>query len=217
MATTPATSQRYNVFRTADSMKVINPGLKSTKKACKLGGSLLFCLPPRLLPVLIEMEKYNSPETAATISQLRRIPACMLMSGVQPPTWNLEMIVRSRIIFTTTLTELIRRGTSGLSRALVALETATSRAELKAEKALIRTYVRLASWTACGTKVAENSFAALANIILMIVPRMAWNTIRVCASPRRDWNDRASLSAMVTHTARGRPSFKTSAMVPMYV
>ena len=40
--------------------------------------------------------------------------------------------------------ELIKRGASGLSKALVALETATSIAELKAEKALIRTYVTLA-------------------------------------------------------------------------
>ena len=68
----------------------------------------------------------------------------MLISGVQLPTWNLETINRSRAIFTITLTELIRRGTYGLSKALMALETATSIAELNAEKALIWTYVTLA-------------------------------------------------------------------------
>ena len=74
--------------------------------------------------MLVEVKKYNSPETAAIISQLRRIPACMLISAVQLPTWNLEMISRSRAIFTTTLMELIKKSISGLSKALVALETA---------------------------------------------------------------------------------------------
>jgi hypothetical protein len=87
----------------------------------------------------VAVKKYNSPDTAATISQLRRIPACMFIFAVQPPTWNLEMIRRSKIMFIRTLIELIIRGISGLSRALVALETATSMAELKAEKALMRT------------------------------------------------------------------------------
>lgn len=217
MATTPATSQRYSVFRTADSMKVMIPGLKRTKKAWKLGISLCQWQFRRLLLMLVKVKKYNRPEAAATISQLRRIPACMLISAVQLPTWNLEMISRSRAIFTITLTELIRRGTSGLSKALVAFEIATSIAELNAEKALIRTYVTLDFWTSCGTNVAENAFAALANTILMMSPRMAWNITRVCANPKRDSNGRACLSAIVTHTARGRPSFNTSAMVPMYV
>lgn len=99
----------------------------------------------------------------------------------------------------------------------MALETATSTAELKAEKALIRTYVILASWTPSGTNVAENAFAAPVNAILIMVPRMVWNSIKVCASPKRDSSDRVSLSAMVTQTARGSPSFNTSATVPIYV
>jgi hypothetical protein len=41
------------------------------------------------------------------------------------------MIRGSRIMFIRTWMELIIRGTSGLSRALVALEMATSMAELK--------------------------------------------------------------------------------------
>jgi hypothetical protein len=86
----------------------------------------------------VAVKKYNSPETAASISQLRRIPACMFIFAVQLPTWTFEIIRRSRRMFIRTLTELITRGTSGLSRALVALETATSMAELKAEKALMR-------------------------------------------------------------------------------
>lgn len=47
--------------------------------------------------------------------------------------------IRSSIIFTANLIELISRGTSGWSRALVALEPAVSSAEVKAEKALMRT------------------------------------------------------------------------------
>jgi hypothetical protein len=51
--------------------------------------------------------------------------------------WNLEMIRRSRLMFIRTLIELIIRGISGLSRALVALEMTTPMAELKVEKALL--------------------------------------------------------------------------------
>jgi hypothetical protein len=86
----------------------------------------------------VVVKKYNSPENAASISQLSHIPACMFIFTVQPPTWNLEIIMRSRIMFIRTLIELIIRGISGLSRALVALEIATSMAELRAEKALMQ-------------------------------------------------------------------------------
>jgi hypothetical protein len=48
------------------------------------------------------------------------------------------MIRRSRTIFIATLIELKTSGTSSLSRAHVAFNTATSTAELKAEKALTR-------------------------------------------------------------------------------
>lgn len=150
-------------------------------------------------------------------SQLRRIAACILTSGTQPPTWNLEINKRSNAIFTVNLIELITSGTSGLSRARVAFDTATSMAELKAEKALIRTYVMLASRISWGTNASVNLFAAATNAILMTNPRNDWKTTRVCASPNRSLNGLASLSAMVTHTARGRPSFSTSATVPIYV
>ena len=154
-------------------MKVAIPGLRRTKKAWKLGISLCQWQLRRPPLMLVKVKKYNRPETAANISQLRRIPACMLISAAQLPTWNLDMISRSRAIFTLTLTELIRRGTPGISKALVALETATSIAELNAEKALIRTYMTLGFRTSCGTNFAENAFAALANTILMMTPRLA--------------------------------------------
>ena len=49
------------------------------------------------------------------------------------------MISRSRTMFTTTLMELIKGGTSGFSKALVALKFTTSTTDLEAEKTLIRT------------------------------------------------------------------------------
>jgi hypothetical protein len=141
----------------------------------------------------------------------------MLIFGVQVPTWNFDMIRKSRRMFTINLTELITSGTSGLSSARVAFETATSTAELRAEKALMRIYVILASRTSCGIKADENCRAAPTKMRLIHNPRIAWKMIKVYASPSRALGDRASLSAIVTHTARGRPSFITSAIVPMYV
>jgi hypothetical protein len=141
----------------------------------------------------------------------------MLILGVQFPTWNLDIIRKSRIIFTINLIELITSGTSGLSSARVAFETATSTAELKAEKALMRIYVILASRTSCGTKADENCRAAPTKMILINSPSIAWKMINVYASPSRALMDRVSLSAIVTHTARGRPSFITSTIVPIYV
>jgi hypothetical protein len=89
------------------------------------------------------------------------------------------MIRKSRMIFTKTLMELITSGTSGLSSARVALETATSIAELRAEKALMRIYIILASRTSCGTKVDENCWAAPTKMILINSPRIAWKIINV--------------------------------------
>jgi hypothetical protein len=86
----------------------------------------------------VVVKKYNSPENAASISQLSYILAYIFIFTIQPPMWNLEIIIRSRIIFIRTLIELIIRGTSGLSRALIVLEIVTLIAELRAEKALIQ-------------------------------------------------------------------------------
>jgi hypothetical protein len=85
----------------------------------------------------VAVKKYNSLVNTVSILQLRCIPACIFIFTVQPPTWNLEIIRRSRIMSIRTLIELIIRGTSGLSRALIILEIATLIAELSAEKALI--------------------------------------------------------------------------------
>jgi hypothetical protein len=77
------------------------------------------------------------------------------------------------MIFTKTLMELITSGTSGLSSARVALETATSIAELRAEKALMRIYITLASRTSWGTKVDENCWAAPTKMILRsLIPQI---------------------------------------------
>lgn len=138
------------------------------------------------------MTKYERPEKAAIISQARRTPACILTVSTHPPTWNLEITKRSRKIFTATLTEPITSGTSGLSIARVALGTATSTAELRAEKALIRAYVIPVSWTLCGTNLDENSRAAPRNTMLSTAPRKAWTINRVCASPKRGLMVRAS-------------------------
>lgn len=71
------------------------------------------------------------------------------------------------------LTELMRRGTSGLSKARVHADTDVSSAELSAEKALIRTYFRLAARTSMGTKESANLPAAAMKMMLSIVPRIA--------------------------------------------
>lgn len=79
------------------------------------------------------------------------------------------------------------------------METATSTAELR-EKALIRTYVILASWTSCGTNLDESSRAAPRNTMLSTAPRKAWTINSVCASPKRALMVRASfLYGVVYH------------------
>lgn len=188
-------------------MNVTDPGLNGARKP-PVDGALAFSLR------LVVMMKYGRPEQAATISQ---IPACMMTVGCHPPAWNLEVSRRSRRMFTATLTVLITSGTSGLPRVRVALEAATSTAELRAEKELIWTYVILASATSCGTNLDKNSRAAHTNMMLSNTPIKVWNTNSECASPKRAPRDRAPLSAIVDHTARGRPSLMTSATVPICV
>lgn len=60
------------------------------------------------------------------------------------------------MILTANLIELMTKGTSGLSNALVELLTAVSIAELSAEKELMRTYVKLDDLISSGTKPAAN-------------------------------------------------------------
>lgn len=60
------------------------------------------------------------------------------------------------MILITVLTTLIVKGTSGLSKARVDVETAVSIAELNAEKALIRIYVTLKDLVSAGMNPLAN-------------------------------------------------------------
>ena len=83
--------------------------------------------------------KYIRPANADARLQASDMPACMLTVGVTLWTWNLEMRIRSRMMLTANLVELMIRGTSGLSNARVDVLTEYSIAELKHENAEIRT------------------------------------------------------------------------------
>ena len=85
------------------------------------------------------------------MSHERRMTACMFTVGVTCLMWILEIRIRSRKMFTRNLVELMIRGTSGRSKALVAIETEYSMAEDRARKEDIRTYFKDASRTAAGT------------------------------------------------------------------
>ena len=73
-----------------------------------------------------------------------------------PLTWTFEIRMRSSIMLTANLIELITRRTSGLSNVLIELLTAVSIAELSAEKELMRTYVRLEDPISMETKPAAD-------------------------------------------------------------
>ena len=133
------------------------------------------------------------------------------------PMWNLEMMIKSRMMLTTNLTELMISGTSGLSSARVEALTAYSTAELNAENAEIRTYVTLTSLTSTGTKPFANVEAPATKPMLIIRPRRDWKRMRVSVSCSRSRKPRLALSPMTRYEARGNPSFKTSATTPMYV
>jgi len=141
--------------------------------------------------------------------------AWSLTDGLPFLTRNREMINRSNTILTKNFSELITNGTSGLSSARVEVDTAVSKAELKAEKALIRTYDKLAALTSTGTKPSAKFLAAQTKAMLMMRPRMHWKRIIVCARPRRVESERDALSPMMSHAARGKPSFRDSATTPM--
>ncbi|KAH0194573.1 hypothetical protein KCV03_g430, partial [Aureobasidium melanogenum] len=113
----PLTSHKYSALRMADSAKVKTPGLAS------LGLS----------------------QTAAAMLHANCVAACILTVGVKLPTWTFEMIKRSKMILIMNLTVEMIKGTSGLSRALVLVETAVSMADDRDENAEMRTYVREAT------------------------------------------------------------------------
>lgn len=73
-----------------------------------------------------------------------------------PLTWTFEIRMRSSMMLTANLIELITRRTSGLSNVLIELLTAVSIAELSAEKELMRTYVRLEDLISMETKPAAD-------------------------------------------------------------
>lgn len=70
-------------------------------------------------------------------------------------------------------------GTSGLSKVLVQVETATWMEEESATGAEMRTYVKLAFLTSTGTKDDAKDSAAAMRMIVMMKPRTAWVSITV--------------------------------------
>jgi hypothetical protein len=115
------------------------------------------------------------------------------------------------------LTVEMIKGTSGLSRALVLVETAVSMADDKAENADFRMYVREAARTSTGTKPLANCLAAPTEAIDMINPRILWKMIRVNKRLYLAEMDRFALSPMISQDARGRPSLRTPATTPTWV
>ena len=127
------------------------------------------------------------------------------------------MTSKSSKMLTANLTVLIISGTSGLSKDLVALDTAVSMAELRHWKELRRMFVKLVLRVPAGTNPSANVEAEETKMILSSNPSIAWKKISVYASPSREWNVRADLSPMMTHAALGRPSLMTSDTTPIYV
>jgi hypothetical protein len=125
------------------------------------------------------------------------------------------MIKRSRTILTRNLTVEIIKGTSGLSRALVLVETAVSMADDRAENAEIRMYVRDAARTSTGTNPLANCLAAPTNATDIISPRILWKIIKVEERLYLAEIDLFALSPMINQDARGRPSLRTSATTPI--
>ena len=82
------------------------------------------------------------------------------------PTWNFKMTSKSSKVLTANLTELIISGTSGLSKDLVALDTAVSIAELRHWKELRRMYVKLALRVPAGTNPLANAVRRRFSFIL---------------------------------------------------
>jgi hypothetical protein len=141
----------------------------------------------------------------------------MLTDGLWLPTWKLEMRSMSYRMLAANLRELIMSGISGFLSAVVVAAIAILIAELRAEKAMMRTYARLASHTSIGTNIRANLCVPAAKMKLTIKPRAAWKRMRVCVRLRRWASEREAVFLMVTQAAWGRPLLRTSAMMLMYV
>ena len=115
----------------------------------------------------------------------------------------------------TKLVELIIKGTSGLSKARVQSETATCIAEDNVETEEMRTYVMDASLTWAGTNAAATWSEAVMNTTVMMAPSIVWKRIMVYDRPSREDMVLVVLSPMTSQAALGRPSFRTSATVPI--
>ena len=119
---------------------------------------------------VFDHKKYNKPAIAATRLQISCIVPCMFTVGVKFPTWNLEIMRKSRMMLTANLMLLIASGISGLSKALVAVDTAVSSVPAKTVNDVIRTYVRLTSLISSGTNPLAKDSAAATKMILSIKP-----------------------------------------------
>ena len=125
--------------------------------------------------------------------------------------------MRSRMMLTANLVELMINGTSGLSNARVDVLTAYSTAEPNAENADMRMYLMLADLTSMGTKPSANVDAPDMNAILRMRPSTDWKSMSVWVSCNRCRKSREVLSPMINQEARGSPSLKVSLTTPMYV
>lgn len=115
----------------------------------------------------------------------------------------------------TKLVELISKGTSGLSKARVQSAIATCIAEDNVETEEMRMYVMDAYLTCAGTNAAASWSEAAMNTTVMMAPIIIWKRMRVYDRPSREDMVLVVLSPMNSKAALGRPSFKTSATVPM--
>lgn len=119
---------------------------------------------------LVVETKYDRPAKAEERPHASEMPACIFTEGVTLLTWNLEIKMRSNMMLTANLIELMISGTLGLSNARVEVLTAYSIAELNAEKAAMRTHVTLADRTSTGTNLCVKVDAPATKPILMISP-----------------------------------------------
>ena len=119
---------------------------------------------------VFDHKKYTRPAIAATRLQTSCIVPCIFTVGVKLPTWNLEIMRKSRMMLTANLMLLIASGILGLSKALVAVDTAVSIVPAKTVNDVIRTYVRLTSLISSGTNPLAKDSAAATKMILSIKP-----------------------------------------------
>ncbi len=93
-----------------------------------------------------------------------------MMVGIHEPTWNFEIISRSKMMLAATLIVAMKSGTSGLSSARVQFDTATCMADESAEIDEICTYLIDASRTCAGTNAAARRSEDATKITVMMAP-----------------------------------------------